>query len=122
MAAVRAGRLGAFFDSDLFYSFRRRPGVILAAAITAAFVVAALLAPWVAPHNPFDLATLNLLDALTPPHGFAGAKPEYDEAKWLGIINKTWGKMSKGAREFALSGKIKLPEPLVPLITKAISQ
>ena len=53
---------------------------------------------------------------------FAQSKPEYDEAKWLDIIRKTWQKMSKNAREFALSGKLKLPEPLVPLITKAISQ
>ena len=30
-------------------------------------LAAALFAPWVAPHNPFDLRTLNLLDALTPP-------------------------------------------------------
>ena len=52
---------------------------------------------------------------------FAASKPEYDEAKWLEIIRRTWGKMSKNAQAFALSGKIKLPEPLVPLITKAIS-
>jgi hypothetical protein len=54
--------------------------------------------------------------------GFAHSKPEYDEAKWLEIIRRTWGKMSKNAQAFALSGRIKLPEPLVPLITKAISQ
>lgn len=53
---------------------------------------------------------------------FAQSKPEYDEAKWLDIIRKTWHKMSKDAREFALSGKLRLPEPLVPLITKAITQ
>ncbi|MCD6705531.1 MAG: DUF4202 domain-containing protein [Thiobacillus sp.] len=53
---------------------------------------------------------------------FAHSKPDYDEAKWLEIIRKTWNKMSKNAQDFALSGKIKLPEPLVPLITKAISQ
>jgi len=53
---------------------------------------------------------------------FAAGKPDYDEAKWLEIIRRTWGKMSKNAQAFALSGKIKLPEPLVPLITKAISQ
>jgi hypothetical protein len=52
---------------------------------------------------------------------FAQSKPEYDEAKWLEIIRKTWKKMSKNAQAFALSGKVKLPEPLVPLITKAIS-
>jgi hypothetical protein len=52
---------------------------------------------------------------------FAASKPDYDEAKWLDIVRKTWKKMSKNAQAFALSGKLKLPEPLVPLITKAIS-
>lgn len=52
---------------------------------------------------------------------FVQSKPDYDEAKWLEIIRKTWQKMSKNAQAYALSGKIKLPESLVPLITKAIS-
>jgi len=52
---------------------------------------------------------------------FASGKPGYDEAKWLDIIRKTWKKMSRAAQDFALSGQLKLPEPLVPLITKAIS-
>ena len=51
---------------------------------------------------------------------FAAQKPDYDEAKWIVIIKKTWDKMSDRAHEFALSGKIKLPEALVPLIVKAI--
>ncbi|HEX3097155.1 MAG TPA: ABC transporter permease [Usitatibacter sp.] len=72
-----AARIGGFLDSDLFYSFRRRPGVILAAAIALTFVVAAVLAPWVAPHNPFDLATLNLLDAFTPPAWTGKGNPTY---------------------------------------------
>ena len=38
---------------------------------------AALFAPWVAPHNPFDLATLNLSDALSPPRWLPGARPAY---------------------------------------------
>ena len=53
---------------------------------------------------------------------FAAGKPDYDEEKWLEIIRKTWKKMSDPAHAFALSGKLKLPEPLVPLITKAISE
>ena len=52
---------------------------------------------------------------------FAEKHPEYDEDKWLDIVRKTWKKMSSRAQEFALSGNIKLPEPLVPLITKAVS-
>jgi len=53
--------------------------------------------------------------------GFAGQKADYSEEKWLDIIGKTWKKMSPAARQFALSGAIKLPEPLVPLIQKAVA-
>ena len=52
---------------------------------------------------------------------FAAGKPDYDEEKWLGIVRKTWNKMSQAAHQFALSGAVKLPEPLLPLITKAVS-
>jgi hypothetical protein len=51
---------------------------------------------------------------------FAGQHPDYDEVKWIQIIKKTWNKMSPRAHEFALAGKIKLPEALVPLILKAV--
>ncbi|MDH5634101.1 MAG: DUF4202 domain-containing protein [Gammaproteobacteria bacterium] len=52
---------------------------------------------------------------------FADKHPEYDEAKWLDIIRKTWKKMTPTAHEFALSGAIALPTPLVPLIQKAVA-
>jgi len=53
--------------------------------------------------------------------GFAGQHADYSEEKWLEIIRKTWNKMSDAAHAFALSGKLKLPEPLAPLITRAVS-
>lgn len=52
---------------------------------------------------------------------FANKHPEYSEEKWLDIIRKTWNKMSPEAQQFALGGNIKLPEPLVPLIQKAVA-
>ncbi|MCM2307269.1 MAG: DUF4202 domain-containing protein [Sulfuritalea sp.] len=52
--------------------------------------------------------------------GFAGQHAEYSEEKWLDIIRKTWRKMSQRAHDFATGGGIKLPDPLVPLILKAI--
>ncbi len=52
--------------------------------------------------------------------GFAGQHAEYSEEKWLDIIRRTWKKMSERAHAFATGGGIKLPEPLVPLILKAI--
>jgi len=52
---------------------------------------------------------------------FADKHPEYTEEKWIDIIQKTWKKMSADAHEFALSGSLKLPEPLIPLIQKSVS-
>ena len=53
--------------------------------------------------------------------GFAGQHAEYSEEKWLDIIRKTWKKMSEDAHTFATNGGIKLPEHLLPLLLKAIS-
>lgn len=48
--------------------------------------------------------------------------PQYDEEKWIDIIIRTWKKMSPAAHEFALSGNVKLPEDLVPVIEKALAK
>ena len=53
---------------------------------------------------------------------FVNKHPDYSEEKWIEIIQKTWRKMSVDAQNFALAGKIKLPESLTPLILKAVSE
>ena len=53
--------------------------------------------------------------------GFAARHPDYDEAKWIEIIRKTWQKMSQQARDFVLAGKVSLPETAKPLILKAVN-
>ena len=53
--------------------------------------------------------------------GFFARHPDYDEAKWIDIIRKTWQKMSAAAREFVLAGKVSLPETARPLILKAVN-
>ena len=70
-------RLARWWDADLAWSFRHSPVAVVSAVTLALCLAAALFAPWIAPHNPFDLATLNLTDALTPPRGMAGANPDY---------------------------------------------
>jgi peptide/nickel transport system permease protein len=75
--ARRAGALARFLDSDLFYSFRRSPVTVAAAAVTLLLVLGAVLAPLIAPHNPFDLASLNLLDSLDPPAWETGGSWTY---------------------------------------------
>ncbi|MCE2912711.1 MAG: ABC transporter permease [Pseudomonadota bacterium] len=62
-----AGAWARFLDSDVWHSFRTSPMAIAAAAIAFVCVFCAVFAPWVAPHDPFDLATLNLADARLPP-------------------------------------------------------
>jgi peptide/nickel transport system permease protein len=59
--------LQRFFDGDVWHSFRTSPMAIGAAVVAAVCILSALFAPWVAPHNPFDLATLELSDARLPP-------------------------------------------------------
>jgi peptide/nickel transport system permease protein len=60
-------RLRAAWDGDVAWSFRRSPVAIGSLAVFALCVGAALFAPWIAPHNPFDLRTLSLSNALLPP-------------------------------------------------------
>ncbi len=55
------------WDSDLAWSFRQAPLVMAAALMTTVIVLAAVLAPLIAPHDPFNPATLNLMDGFTPP-------------------------------------------------------
>jgi peptide/nickel transport system permease protein len=64
-------------DSDIFYSYRRSPVAVVASLLALVLIAAAVGARWVAPHNPFDLATLNLLDALKPPAWVQGGDWAY---------------------------------------------
>jgi len=65
------------WHSDIGYSFRHSPVAVVAALLALVCVVAALFAPWVAPHNPFDLATLELADARLPPAWEQGGRRLY---------------------------------------------
>jgi len=69
--------LARVWDSDIAYSFRQSPVAIGATIVALVMVLSAVLAAWVAPHNPFDLATLNLLDASLPPAWEEGGQPQF---------------------------------------------
>lgn len=62
-----AGALARFFDGDVWHSFKNSPVAIVAAVIALICVASAVFANWLAPHNPLDLATLELMDARLPP-------------------------------------------------------
>ncbi|MGJ7554128.1 ABC transporter permease [Variovorax sp. RB2P76] len=69
--------LARWLDSDVGYSFRTSPVAIAAALIALVCVICALFAGWVSPHNPFDLAVLELGDARLPPAWTAEGSSKY---------------------------------------------
>ena len=71
-AAVRR-----WLDSDLWYDFRTSPAAVIAASIAFACVFCAVFAGWVAPHDPFDLAALELGDARLPPAWLDSGSAKY---------------------------------------------
>ena len=54
-------------ESDLFYTFKRSPVAMVSAAVVLLLVLSAVFAPLIAPTNPFNPASLNLMNGFTPP-------------------------------------------------------
>ncbi|MFA7433684.1 MAG: ABC transporter permease [Gemmobacter sp.] len=78
-------RLARMWDSDIAYSFRRSPVAVIAAVVALVIIAAAVLAPWIAPYNPFDSRSLNLMDGFSrpmEPNAFTG------NVYWLGTDNQ----------------------------------
>ena len=61
------GAVRRWLDSDVGFSFRTSPTAISATVIAVVCLGAAAFAPWLAPHDPFDLATLDLANVRLPP-------------------------------------------------------
>ena len=55
------------WEHDLAWSLRRSPVTVIAAVLTLLCIAGALFAPWIAPQNPFDPASLNLNEAFRRP-------------------------------------------------------
>lgn len=72
------------WDSDLAYNFRHSPAAIVAALIALLLAASAAFAPWLAPHDPMDVASLSLLDSFKPPIGL----PDADWSNLLGTDNQ----------------------------------
>ncbi|MDQ6621088.1 MAG: ABC transporter permease [Pseudomonadota bacterium] len=56
------------------------PVAMAAALLLAAIIIAALLAPWLAPQNPYDLAQLDVMNGRLPP----GSASDQGRVYWLG--------------------------------------
>ena len=69
--------IARWFDSDVGYSFRTSPVALGAALIAFICIFCSVFAGWVAPYDPFDLASLELGDARLPPAWSAEGSSKY---------------------------------------------
>lgn len=69
---ARPGAARRAWDSDLAYSFRRSKVAVVAGTVTFIYMFAALFAPWIAPHDPYDMASVSIMDAFLPPAWIEG--------------------------------------------------
>ena len=57
----------AVIENELLYLFVKSPIAQIATLISVIMIGAATLAPYIAPSNPYDLTSFDLLDSLLPP-------------------------------------------------------
>ncbi|ENY73045.1 ABC transporter permease [Aeromonas diversa] len=95
--AVTASRWARFKNSDFVYYFLRDKVAMFSFVVFLIYVVAALLAPWIAPHNVYDQTSFDLMDAELPPSWREGGDPRF----WLGTDNQgrdIWSTILYGSR------------------------
>ena len=65
--AAEKGRIARFRESDFYWKFRASPVAMVSFAVTMILVLSAVFAPLIAPYNPFDPASLNLMNGFSAP-------------------------------------------------------
>jgi peptide/nickel transport system permease protein len=70
-------RIEKFFDSDIYYSFRRSKLTVTAFWVLMALLASALFAPVLAPFDPYDISTLDLMNSELPPAWQSGGDPAH---------------------------------------------
>ncbi len=71
------GAVARWWDGDVMWSFRHSPIAIVSAIVAFICIFCALFADFIAPHNPFDLASLELADSRLPPAWMAEGSTKY---------------------------------------------
>lgn len=79
-----------FLQSDFFYYFRRDKVVMVSFVIFLVMALIAILAPVLAPHNPYDLASIDIMDSELPPTWMEMGDPRF----WLGTDEQGRGILS----------------------------
>ncbi len=73
MSAKKEG----FFKSEFFHNFVRSPGALAGLFIVTFFLVLVTAGPLFTPQNPYDIGSLDLMDAFKPPVWMEGGDPAF---------------------------------------------
>ncbi|GLT14672.1 ABC transporter permease [Vibrio algivorus] len=79
-SSVVPTRWERFKQSDILYYFLRDKVAMVSFAVFMAFFVAAILSPWLAPTDPYDLTSIDIMNSELPPSWMADGDPAF----WLG--------------------------------------
>jgi len=74
---IGTSRLARFLDSDIWHSFKQSPVAVIAFVVTAIMLLGSAFAPFIAPHNPFDLVAIDIMDASLPPIWMTEGDPRF---------------------------------------------
>ncbi len=77
VAGGQSGLVARLLDSDIYASFRSSWMTMIAASIVLLCFIGAAFAPWIAPTDPFNPATVFLSDASIPPVWQQGGDPRF---------------------------------------------
>jgi len=77
MSTAPLSRWARFKASNLVYDFLHNRVAMISFMIFAAFVVATVFAPLIAPFDPYDPLQINIMNSELPPSWQAGADPQF---------------------------------------------
>lgn len=66
-----------FLASDFFYHFKNSKTAVISFIILIIFIILSLMAPFIAPHDPYDPAMLDIMNAELPPIWQNGADENF---------------------------------------------
>ncbi|WP_169545914.1 ABC transporter permease [Sneathiella aquimaris] len=75
--SVEKSRFERFLDSDVWHSFKSSPVAVCSSIVTLVIILGATFAPFLAPHDPFDLAVIDIMDSSLPPSWSEEGDPRF---------------------------------------------
>jgi len=74
---ARSGYWHRITNSLVYHSFSHNRTAMVSAAVLLVFVLTSILAPLIAPYNPWDLTIIDIMDSEIPPMGSEGADDRF---------------------------------------------